>query len=261
MTATYLVGVVHGHAGKLIRILQEVNLIGEDHQWKGREAKLWLLGDFFNRGFDGLGALKLIMALQTQAEAVGGEVNSVIGNHDVLLLSAYHFGEQFAPRLRRTFFGEWQRNGGIMSDLEQLTPKQVAWLSHLPAMALVEGNLLAHADACFYTKYGCSVDEINQAFVELLQNRDSSTWDRLLDLFSEHQAFRGENGSEQIQSFLDQFGGQRLIHGHTPINKFTGQSPKTVCDPLVYARGLCINLDGGLYLGGPGFLYCLPNSR
>jgi hypothetical protein len=137
----------------------------------------------------------------------------------------------------------------------------VMWLGQLPAMALIEGNLLAHADACFYTKYGSSIDEVNQAFVELLQGRDSTAWDRLLDLFSEHQAFKGEAGPKQAQSFLDRFGGQRFIHGHTPINKFTGQSPKTVNDPLVYARGLCLNLDGGLYLGGPGFFYRLPNSR
>ena len=259
MTATYLIGDVHGHAGKLIRILQEAQLIGEDYRWIGGRAKLWFLGDFFNRGSEGIDALKLIMSLQAEAAAVGGEVNSVIGNHDVGLLAAYHFGEQFAPRLGNTFLGEWQNNGGIMSDLEQLTPKQVMWLSQLPAMAHVEGNLLAHADACFYTEYGSSIDEVNRTFVEVLQNRDSTAWDQLLDLFSEHQAFKGD--LKQVQSFLDQFGGRRFIHGHTPINKFTGQSPKTVCDPLVYARGLCINLDGGLYLGGPGFFYRLPNSR
>jgi hypothetical protein len=261
MTATYLVGDVHGHADKLIRTLQAANLIGEDYRWIGGESKLWLLGDFFNRGPEGISALKLLMALQVEAAAVGGEVNSVIGNHDVVLLAAYHFSEQFAPRLGNTFFGEWQNNGGVKSDLEQLTPKQVEWLSQLPALALVEGNLLAHADACFYTEYGSSIDEVNQAFAGLFQGRDSAAWDRLLDLFSEHQAFTGEDGLKQAQSFLDQFGGQRFIHGHTPINKFTGQSPKTICDPLVYAKGLCINLDGGLYLGGPGFFYQLPNSN
>jgi hypothetical protein len=261
MTVTYLVGDVHGHAGKLIQTLQEANLIGEDYQWRGGEAKLWLLGDFFNRGPEGIAVVKLLMTLQAQARVVGGEVNSVIGNHDVGLLAAYHFGEQFAPRLGRTFFREWQNSGGVMSDLEQLTPKQVTWLSQLPAMAHIEENLLAHADACFYTKYGNSIDEVNQAFGELLQDRNSNAWDRLLDLFSEHQTFSGEGGLKKVQSFLEQFGGQRFIHGHTPINKFTGQSPKTVWDPLVYARGLCINLDGGLYLGGPGFFYRLPNSR
>jgi len=27
---------------------------------------------------------------------------------------------------------------------------------------------------------------------------------------------------------------------------------------LIYAGGLCINLDGGMYLDGPGFVYQLP---
>jgi hypothetical protein len=259
MTATYLVGDIHGHTDKLILVLREADLIGEDQRWTGGDARLWLLGDFFNRGPAGIEAVKLIMALQEQAAAAGGEVNSVVGNHDVLFLSAYHFGQQAAPCLGQTFFKAWQDNGGAMSDLEQLTPEQVHWLSNLPAMAHVDGCLLVHADGLFYNQYGSSVEAVNQAFATLLQGQDSAAWDRLLDRFSEHQAFVDDTG--QAQAFLDQFGGRRLIHGHTPIPKFTGQSPKTVCDPLVYARGLCMNLDGGLYLGGPGFIHRLPNSR
>jgi hypothetical protein len=45
-----------------------------------------------------------------------------------------------------------------------------------------------------------------------------------------------------------------LIHGHTPINKITGE-PAT--EALVYAGGLCVNVDGGLYRGGEGFVYQL----
>lgn len=256
MTGTYLVGDIHGHAGKLIRVLQEAALIGEDQRWTGGEARLWLLGDFFNRGPAGIDVVKLLMALQKQAAAAGGELNSVLGNHDVLFLAAYHFGQQAAPCLGQTFFEAWQDNGGVMSDMEQLTPEHVHWLAHLPALAQVEDCLLAHADSLFYNEYGSSVEEVNQAFITLLQGRDSAAWDQLLNRFKDHQAFI--NGTEQVQALLEQFGGRRLIHGHTPISKFTGQSPSTVRDPLVYARGLCINLDGGLYLGGPGFSHQLP---
>ncbi len=28
--------------------------------------------------------------------------------------------------------------------------------------------------------------------------------------------------------------------------------------PFIYANGLCVNVDGGMYLGGPGFVYRLP---
>ena len=38
----------------------------------------------------------------------------------------------------------------------------------------------------------------------------------------------------------------------------TGQPPEDVREPLVYSRGRCVNVDGGMYLGGPGFVYQLP---
>ncbi|MCB0173968.1 MAG: hypothetical protein KDI62_16720 [Anaerolineae bacterium] len=58
----------------------------------------------------------------------------------------------------------------------------------------------------------------------------------------------------------DIWAGQRLVHGHTPISKITDQPPKTVDEPLLYAGGRCVNVDGGMYLGGPGCLYRLPND-
>jgi hypothetical protein len=34
--------------------------------------------------------------------------------------------------------------------------------------------------------------------------------------------------------------------------------PEEVTEPLVYADGLCVNIDSGMYLGGPGFyISCL----
>jgi hypothetical protein len=75
----------------------------------------------------------------------------------------------------------------------------------------------------------------------------------LLDVFSEHNAFIDR--TDLAQSFLHTFGGERIVHGHTPITKVTGQPPEEVTDPYVYADGLCVNVDQCLYRGGPGFVY------
>jgi len=34
-----------------------------------------------------------------------------------------------------------------------------------------------------------------------------------------------------------------------------GRPDDQVTEPLVYAGGLCVNVDGGMYRGGPGFVY------
>lgn len=53
-------------------------------------------------------------------------------------------------------------------------------------------------------------------------------------------------------------GGRQLIHGHTPIVYIRQIPPKHVSEPLIYADGLCINIDGGMYLDDPRFVYQLP---
>ena len=81
---------------------------------------------------------------------------------------------------------------------------------------------------------------------------DVHEWDRLLDLFSNRFEF---GKPADARAFLARYGGRQLIHGHTPIDKMTGQPPETVRAAYVYADGLCVNLDSGMYRGGPGFLF------
>ncbi len=54
---------------------------------------------------------------------------------------------------------------------------------------------------------------------------------------------------------LATYGGGQIIHGHTPIMYMTKQPPDEIDAALVYNAGLCVNVDGGLYAGGPGFVY------
>ena len=57
---------------------------------------------------------------------------------------------------------------------------------------------------------------------------------------------------------LADFGGSQIIHGHTPISNVLRCFPEDVAEALEYAGGLCVNVDGGMYLDGPGFVYAVP---
>jgi hypothetical protein len=151
----------------------------------------------------------------------------------------------------------WKRNGGQETDMAMVTSRQLAWLRSLPALALVENRLLMHADAMFYFAYGDSIREINQTFTELLRDDKAHEWEQLLDDFSERMAFSGSaRGATNAERYLESFGGEQLIHGHTPIQYVTeALIPQTA---YIYANRLCINVDGGMYLGGSGFVYRLP---
>jgi hypothetical protein len=264
VTAVYVIGDVHGELEKLRNLLRGAELIRNDNDgsetWSGGESTLWFIGDLVDHGPDGIGAVALIMRLQQQAAAVGGRVQVLLGNHDMLLLAARRFGARPIPGSEKTCLDYWQENGGQETDLERITPDHARWLSSLPDMAREGEHLLAHADALLYTRYGQSIAQVNQTMTDLLQSDDITGWDRLLDEFSEHRAFvDATTGAERAGAFLRHFGGRQLVHGHTPIAKMTGQPPEAVREPLLYAGGHCLDVDPGMYLGGPGFVYRLPS--
>ena len=260
MHKTYVIGDIHGYYEKLVANLVSAGLMDDDLYWTGGECALWFLGDFFDRGPRGIDVLNLVMHLQAEAADDGGRVSALIGNHEVQLLGAYHFRHQKSTGPGRTFLADWQRNGGIGNDLARLNVQHVAWLSNLPAMARVGERLLMHADSQVYTHYGDSVEAVNAAIYDLLHSDDTEAWDRILSQFSAHKTFatHREEGIKRALHYLDTYGGRQIVHGHSPINTVTYKPASSITEPLVYADGLCINVDGGLYSGGPGFVYELP---
>jgi hypothetical protein len=253
---TYVIGDVHGQLKKLLHLLQHAHLIDEHHAWSGGEATLWFMGDFVDRGPDGIAVVDLVMRLQKEAAAAGGRVASLLGNHEMLLLAAYRFGRR-STGLGSNFISRWKRNGGIKKDIASLNQQHLAWLAALPPMAIVQDMLFVHADAPLYVKYGRSVEEVNEKIGMLLRRSDALSWEELLDDFVRRGVFAGMGGTEYAQRYLNIFGGAQLLHGHTPINFMRNCQPKKVTEAFVYADGLCIDVDGGMFLGGPGFVYRL----
>lgn len=257
----YVIGDVHGELKKLVRLLRDAHLIGDDLSWSGGQTELWFLGDFVDRGPDGIGVIDLVMRLQREAEAVGGRVGALMGNHELLLLAAYRFGRR-STGLGSNFLTRWKRNGGNHKDIAGLTERHLAWLMQLPLMARVGDHLLMHADATFYMQQGHSVEEVNAAFKKLLKTSDALMWEDFLEDFGRRGAFTNSfEGQKLVRRFLDIYGGQYLVHGHTPISSVLGCAPKKVTDPFIYADGLCINVDGGMCLGGAGFVYTQSDMR
>jgi hypothetical protein len=246
---TFVVGDVHGSLDQTVDLLRRSGLMSESLTWTGGSATLWFSGDFTDRGPHGLGSIDLVMWLQREAAAAGGGVEALLGNHDLLLVAARRFGGEILTN--------WRRNGGVMADLKGLIPRHADWLLSRPAVATVGDHLLVHADATFYALYGDRVDQVNAAVAQILRDGNTEEWDRLLEQFSERRAFDDSTlgGTERAAAFLQHFRASRLVHGHTPISLVEGVTPSEVVAPLIYANGLCVNVDGGMYLGGPGVIY------
>lgn len=256
--STFVIGDIHGHFNDYTRLLKTSDICDENLEWKAGTDHLWIIGDFFDRGVSGIDCLELTMSLQEQAEQAGGMVNAILGNHELMILCAWYFGDESTSTGTKVI-DQWLTWGGVRSDLERLTPAHVEWIGHLPAMCKIGDRLLMHADAMLYVNHGHTVAQVNTSFQNLMKNDDLSQWEMTLNAFSEHRAFcqLGITGTRRAKQILKLFGAKQLVHGHTPISFARGVPPEEVTEAWHYADDLCVNVDPGFYLGGPGFVYKL----
>ena len=258
----FIIGDLHGYHEQFSRLLQTAGLCDGDLNWTGGSNQLWLMGDFFDRGGSGIRCIDIAMNLQQQAESVGGCVQSLLGNHELMILCAYRFGDDLTSQ-GVTVVDQWLRWGGRREDLEAFTEEHAEWIECLPAMARVEHALLLHADSTLYINYGTTIEKVNQAFAALMQNRELRRWEMALSAFGEHMAFSSlkQTGHQRATQVLQLFGGNVLIHGHTPIPEARDVGAASVVSAWKYAGETCINVDGGIYLGSPGFVYELESGN
>ncbi|MEO8245939.1 MAG: PfkB family carbohydrate kinase [Chloroflexota bacterium] len=250
-----VLGDVHGMDRRLAGLLREAQLIDAEGSWIGHRDELWCLGDLVDRGTGGSKVIQLLRRLAAEADAAGGRVGSVLGNHEVLMLAARAMPDEPSSGPFATFRGDWIGNGGVTEDLDRVTDDDAAWLAGLPAMMRIADALLVHADAGLYLSLGRTLGEANERMAALMAEPDPVTWDGLLGVMTERFSLRDDE--TLAGRMLVRFGGGRVLHGHTPIARFTGADPATVRAPYVYAEGRAAALDPGLPIGGPGFLHLL----
>jgi hypothetical protein len=87
-TTLYAVSDLHAHYPQLATLLFHNGLIAgvpaqpSDLTWTGGDATLVVVGDMIDKGSESLEVIEALMALQTSAEAHGGKVVALLGNHE-----------------------------------------------------------------------------------------------------------------------------------------------------------------------------------
>ncbi len=265
----YVVGDVHGYLDELVAALAEQGLIDADGHWSAGNARLWFLGDFTDRGPDGIGVIDLVMRLSAEAAAAGGYCKALMGNHELLLIGAKRFADTpvNSGAGTATFQAAWLLNGGQKTDMERLQDVHLQWMSRLDAVVEEDGHLLMHSDTTAYLDYGSTIEDVNDTVHAILTRNDADEcWD-LFRKLTKRFAFRDESGAQAVQELMSAYGGRRVVHGHSPIPYLTGEvgpedgedgAGPQVDGPHVYADGLAIAMDGGVTMAGKLLVVQLP---
>ncbi|WP_306823412.1 metallophosphoesterase [Streptomyces sp. JJ66] len=267
----YVVGDVHGYLSELRAALREAGLVDAEGHWAAKNARLWFLGDFTDRGPDGVGVIDLVMQLSAEAAAAGGYCKALLGNHELLVIGAKRFGDTPVDSGAGTasFQAAWLLNGGQRGDMERLQDHHLQWMTRLDAMTLEDDHLLLHSDTSAYLDYGDTIGAVNDAITEALERRDpDETWE-LFRKFTKRFAFRDEDGPRAARELLTRYGGKQIVHGHSPIPYLTGEAHTSdedgaedegpqITGPHVYAEQLAIAMDGGVTMAGKLLVSRLP---
>lgn len=262
----YVVGDVHGYLDELLAALHQQGLIDAEGHWSAGRSRIWFLGDFTDRGPDGIGVIDLVMQLAAEAAAAGGYCRALMGNHELLFLGASRYGDEPVQSTAGTasFLAAWRLNGGQQHDLDRLETHHISWLSRLPAIALEDEHLLLHSDTTAYLEYGESIAAVNDAVHALLADEGADEWWDCFRRFTKRFAFRGDAGPTAVHELLSAYGGRRVVHGHSPIPYLTGSAhledgtPPHVPGPYIYADELAIAMDGGVTMEGRLLVARLP---
>lgn len=177
---------VHGAHEELTALLRTAGVVDERLRWSAGKAHVVSLGDLLDRGADSRKVMDLLMRLQEEAAAAGGQLHVVLGNHEAMNLlgdlrdvapgefAAYAADE---PRGRReSLRADWiARDGpdsgpafdqrfppGYFGHRAALAPdgRYGRWLLALPVAIMIGDTLFMHGGPSVLLA-GMSLQEVN----------------------------------------------------------------------------------------------------
>lgn len=95
---------IHGAFDEFTEILTAAGLVDAQRRWAGGKAVFVQTGDVFDRGVGVRPTLDLLMQLEMQAQAAGGRVEPLLGNHEIMNL--LHEFRDASPAVWATFADE-----------------------------------------------------------------------------------------------------------------------------------------------------------
>lgn len=102
-----VIGDLHGAYESLLKILQGTGIVDGQLQWTGGTTHLVQIGDVLDRGDRARDIIDLLIRLEREAEAAGGRVHCLIGNHEEMNLSdtAFDHEDYITPAQFIAFLG------------------------------------------------------------------------------------------------------------------------------------------------------------
>lgn len=210
---------IHGQYDIMHQLLTANGVINENGEWNFGTGHLVITGDIFDRGDKVLEIVWFLIDLEKQAEAAGGKVHTLIGNHEWMVLSSdvryIHKKYRYVSALFKkqyhllfqddSFIGRWLRSKPIYVKVN--------------GMAFVHGGIseelfnftdLSDINSIYYDEILSQDTLKNTPLADFLTNTESPLWFR-------GYAYEGEYDERRTKKLLKKMGADRIIVGHTSM--------------------------------------------
>lgn len=261
------IGDIHGDLRKAIsslelaQVLQEVN---GQVRWAGGDTVVVQLGDVLDRGDSEIGVVMLLRELHKQAQAEGGAVYMLNGNHESLNVSG-NFRYATPGGFRESALAAGLRGEDLLSADKQKQARHRMYtpggpmareLAKNPTVLIVNDTLFAHGGVLKrHVQYG--LERMNQEvslWMRGLHNADGSRptppffatgdassvmWNRMYskEAFTPYDRFCA---CRQLKATLEATGARHMIIGHTP--QLTGAN----CECNGHVWRMDVGMSGGV---------------
>ena len=236
--SVFVFGDVHGEFDRVLWLLRLADLIDAELHWTGGGGAVAFLGDLFDRGEDVTRLLWFIHGLEREAEAAGGRVITLLGNHEAMVLT----GDLRYLAPKEAMIAE--RHGmpyEAMFDPERSILGR--WIAAKPGLVRLDDLLLAHGGVSpAYVDY--SLQEYQDTLATFIAEPLFTRWrdetflrefarETRLDSAQIYRRYDFFFGSESVlwyrdlvlsdtlgghlDAVLERFGARTHVVGHTPV--------------------------------------------
>lgn len=216
-----------GEFDKFVALLTAQHVIDAEMHWRYGAGHLVLVGDFVDRGEWTTPLLWLIYRLEAEAEAAGGQLHYLLGNHEQMMMS----GRTKYWSARQVAFAAGL---GEQGHRRLYGPQSVlgAWLARKPVIARVGDHLFVHGGISErFLSAGLSVDAANararsSLFIDLALMPEAEalvlgehgvTWYRGMALRDDPMYVLEADPKAHLQAVLKHYGAKRLAIGHSIV--------------------------------------------
>jgi len=214
---------MEGEFAAMRKLLQGNGVIDKDFNWTYGDGHLVLVGDFVDRGTMVTEMLWLIYSLETKAEAAGGKVHFILGNHEVMNMNGEHhyvnrryfthasmmsvqYLNLFSPQSE---LGRWMLSKNVTERINNFLFTHGGYSAYMNS-AQMELKQINDTSRLYYTDTNMKYGSI---YSELIFSDDGPMW------YRGYYYGKPKASKHQVDSTLDIYNVKHIVTGHTVVSK------------------------------------------